>query len=125
MGGGWGRAIGPLLYHWQSFGSDAAANGVDERYSQSVELTLEEVLHAVRSVGFAVEVRWGAVLGWQGRRAKLPPTRPGRSSHTSASPAATRSPQNESFHRCTYAADRMSMMQTWYDAALFCARKPE
>lgn len=51
--------LGPLLYHWQSAGGgaggdDGADDAADDRYDRSVELSLEEVMHAVRGVGFDV-----------------------------------------------------------------------
>ncbi len=46
-GGIWTN-IGPLLYHWQS---DSESNG-DERYSQSVELSYEEIREVIMNYGF-------------------------------------------------------------------------
>jgi carnosine N-methyltransferase len=48
-GGVWAN-LGPLLFHWES----AVGREVDNRYDVSVELTLEELMAAVRRRGFLV-----------------------------------------------------------------------
>jgi carnosine N-methyltransferase len=42
--------VGPLVYHWQTFGE--GADGADKRYAQSVELSYQEVRHVIESCGF-------------------------------------------------------------------------
>eukprot|EP00615_Pteridomonas_danica_P017945 CAMPEP_0114404158 /NCGR_PEP_ID=MMETSP0102-20121206/19379_1 /TAXON_ID=38822 ORGANISM="Pteridomonas danica, Strain PT" /NCGR_SAMPLE_ID=MMETSP0102 /ASSEMBLY_ACC=CAM_ASM_000212 /LENGTH=387 /DNA_ID=CAMNT_0001568779 /DNA_START=1627 /DNA_END=2787 /DNA_ORIENTATION=- len=49
--------IGPLMYHWADQFSELAANTnhLDERYHQSLELSWEEVKHAMTAMGFVFE----------------------------------------------------------------------
>ncbi|DAZ98999.1 TPA: hypothetical protein N0F65_011254 [Lagenidium giganteum] len=47
-GGHWVN-LGPLLYHWQNSGGDD-----DERFNQSVELTLEEIKHVMSTYNFSI-----------------------------------------------------------------------
>ena len=50
--------IGPLLYHWSS-SMDSEGNYEDDRYSQSVELSWDELKHVMQRVGFVfLEERW-------------------------------------------------------------------
>lgn len=44
-----------MLYHWAATAPDAEA--ADERYGQSVELSYEELKHAILSFGMQFEVR--------------------------------------------------------------------
>jgi carnosine N-methyltransferase len=48
--GGWWINLGPLLYHWQ----ELADGERDGRFYRSVELTYEEVRHAVAARGFHI-----------------------------------------------------------------------
>ncbi|CCI47157.1 unnamed protein product [Albugo candida] len=45
--------LGPLLYHWQSFG-DSDAND-DPRYAESIELSHEELKVVMKRVGFTIQ----------------------------------------------------------------------
>eukprot|EP00614_Pseudopedinella_elastica_P010233 CAMPEP_0172596318 /NCGR_PEP_ID=MMETSP1068-20121228/16080_1 /TAXON_ID=35684 /ORGANISM="Pseudopedinella elastica, Strain CCMP716" /LENGTH=520 /DNA_ID=CAMNT_0013395279 /DNA_START=27 /DNA_END=1589 /DNA_ORIENTATION=- len=61
-GGVWVN-FGPLTYHWADPFSELGSNGMtedgcrgmDERYSQSLELSWEEIRHALQQSGFQVE----------------------------------------------------------------------
>jgi hypothetical protein len=49
--------FGPLLYHWEK-----GTPHMDERYGQSVELSLDEVMECAKSYGFEILVRRGVLL---------------------------------------------------------------
>lgn len=61
-GGVWVNS-GPLSFHWQApdpeaeFGDSDGGAGLDPRYSQSVELSYQEIRHAVIKSGFKMLVR--------------------------------------------------------------------
>nr|CCA19693.1 conserved hypothetical protein [Albugo laibachii Nc14] len=45
--------LGPLLYHWQSFGESDAED--DPRYTQSIELSHEEIKTVMERIGFTIQ----------------------------------------------------------------------
>ena len=53
--GGFLISFGPLMWHWQPpYGADASSVD-DERFAQSLELTLEEVVELIKKFGFEVQ----------------------------------------------------------------------
>ncbi|KAH8052911.1 carnosine N-methyltransferase [Aureococcus anophagefferens] len=51
--GGYWINLGPLLYHWvPSSSADLEGAGMDDRYAQSIELSWEELKHAIEARGF-------------------------------------------------------------------------
>ena len=51
--GGYWINLGPLLYHWvPSSAADLEGAGMDDRYAQSIELSWEELKHAIEARGF-------------------------------------------------------------------------
>lgn len=47
--------IGPLMYHWADEYSELGASNLDERYHQSLELSWDEIKHAMQVKGFILE----------------------------------------------------------------------
>jgi carnosine N-methyltransferase len=60
-GGVWVNA-GPLLWHWQNCGPKGGVTGEDRRYSESVEISWDQLKHVAERLGFHfLEERWAEV----------------------------------------------------------------